>query len=222
MDGGDEFPYTLNLQGNMNITGNVTLSVSQTISLNSYNAVMKGNVAISGTANSSTGELQLAGTGPQNLYVWLGTPDIRISNTANTVSLSIMDSVCKNLTIDSGAVLNQDTINLTLRGNMTANGIYTKGTGVLTFNGGTLQSVSVLNNQNLGKVNVSASGTTLNLINSANFTNITISGAVFKNYVTGITMTVDCSLLMPFSNIKFPVPLIYVPSTCISPLTVKL
>jgi hypothetical protein len=89
----------------------------------------------------------------------------------NQPTITIATGLVKNITIETGSTLTMTTGSLTVQGNWVKNGTFTAGTGMVTFNGTTAQSISGSSGTLFANltVNNTATGLTLNTPVTAKF-----------------------------------------------------
>ncbi|MFZ4619625.1 MAG: hypothetical protein ACOYNS_03640 [Bacteroidota bacterium] len=156
-------------------TNNGTFSSSGTVAISPTSS---GTITLLGTAFTSTGTLDLGGTGAVSLAS--GTPtlnDLVISNTnASGISLVSGWTIEGDLLIQSGALLNGGSgLTHTMSGDFTATGTFTGGTSTVTFDNTSQKNVSAGSASTFNNIIIASSDSLTAL------TNITITGDLTNN-----------------------------------------
>lgn len=179
---------------NLTATGNIIINSGVTMNLGLFNLILGGNLTNSGTI-SNIGDVTFNGTTTQtiaspqtnSIATMTSTNPTTIVLSTGTYDISNSVTIAKNLTLNSGVVLNMNSHAFTLGGNLSNSGSITN-TAVVLFNGTANQTIAspqthaitTLTSTNTSTIILSTG--TYNIGTSASFTgSLTINAAAVFN-----------------------------------------
>ena len=179
---------SFNIDGNLTIAGNTTFEVTSA----SHNINIGGNYTNNGTFDGDGATITFDGSGNQSLTSSATEifTNIVFAGGSGTKTLNCNISVSNDLTISTGSTLDGSTHTITLNGDWTNNGTFTKSTSHVKLVGSGLQSITKSTTENFYDltVNNTTSGTAIKLA-----TGIDVSHVIYLT--DGIVETGSSSIL---------------------------